>query len=89
MPHLRCQDPPRHRILWRSAAVHGPGDLPDEPDSSFTETITLTPPTGLDRANYYIRVYMDYAIVIIAVILLTSSGIFVGRKIKNYKKFYK
>ena len=64
-------------------------DLPDEPDSSFTETITLTPPTGLDRANYYIRVYMDYAIVIIAVILLTSSGIFVGRKIKNYKKFYK
>ena len=62
---------------------------PDEPDTSYTETITLAPPTGLDKANYYIRVYINYILVIIAIILLSITGVFTGRKIKNYKKFYK
>ena len=62
---------------------------PEEPDTSFTETITLSPPTGLDKANYYIRVYINYVLIIIATIIVTSGGVFTGRKIKNYKKFYK
>lgn len=64
-------------------------NTPNERDSSFTETVTLMPPTGLDKANYYIRVYMDYAIIVIAIVIFTLSGLFVGTKIKNHKKFYK
>ena len=62
---------------------------PEEPDTSFTETITLSPPTGLDKANYYFRVYIDYVLISMAIVAVTSGGIFTGRKIKNYKKFYK
>ena len=61
----------------------------NEPDSSFTETITLSPPTGLDKLNYYTSVYMSYALIILTIILVSLSGTIAGIKIKNHKKFYK
>lgn len=63
----------------------------DEPDSDFTERVTLTPPTGLEKTKYYMSLAKDQLIMVSIAIAVVIVAIILKRSLKNvtFKKFYK
>ena len=62
-----------------------------ESDSDFTERVTLAPPTGLERTQYYISIAKDQLIIISIAIGVVIIAIISRKKLKNVKirVFYK
>lgn len=62
-----------------------------EADSAFTERVTLTPPTGLEKSKYYISLAMDEIIIVTIVIGVIIIAIVLKKNISkiSFKKFYK
>ena len=62
-----------------------------EPDSDYTERVTLTPPTGLEKTKYYMSLVKDQLIMIVTVIAVVIVAIVLKKNLKNvtFKKFYK
>lgn len=62
-----------------------------EDDSDFTERITLAPPTGLEKAEYYLSIARDQIVMVAIVIAVVIVVIILKRSLKNvtFKKFYK
>lgn len=62
-----------------------------ESDSDYTERVTLTPPTGLEKTKYYMSLVKDQLIMIVTVIAVVIVGIVLKKNLKNvtFKKFYK
>lgn len=63
----------------------------DEDDSDFTERVTLTPPTGLEKSKYYMSVAMDEIIMVTIIIAVIIVAIVVKKNLSkiSFKKFYK
>lgn len=62
-----------------------------EDDSSFTERVTLTPPTGLEKTKYYLSIIKDKIIVTIIIVIAVIVILVIKKKLQkvNFKKFYK
>ena len=68
------------------------GSRTDEPDTSMTETVTLTPPTGRYKLNYYLKTHRDLLKIVqitIALMICVPVAAIIVKKAKNYKKVYK
>ena len=61
----------------------------DEMDTSYTETVSLVPPTGLELSRYYISIYMNKLLVLLVSIATLIIGFIVAKKMKGYKVVYK
>lgn len=62
-----------------------------ETDSVYTERVTLTPPTGLEKSEYYLSVAKDQIVIVTIVIAVTIVVIVLKKNISKitFKKFYK
>ncbi len=62
-----------------------------EVDSDFTERVTLTPPTGLEKSKYYMSLVRDQIVIVTIVIAIIMVAIVLKKKLSkiSFKKFYK